>query len=114
MQPLRLTTGCPTIDAEVARYADVVLGADQDEIILLRYAPRFGAWYVCGCKSVHAAANGCDIREAELYWRGTGYLVDAHLAYAQFEDKPLRRPWQWNALYDQVAHRLTQQRSIKD
>ena len=102
MQRLVLTTGCPTIDAEVAVFADVVLRADANELVLLRYSRRFRRWYVCGCLSVNAAENG-SIPEAELYWRGIGYVEDAAYGYIIFDDKPLRADWQWNSFYDRLA-----------
>ncbi len=106
MQRLVATTGCPTIDAEVAAFADIVLESDDTELVLLRYSRRFRRWYVCGCPSVNAAENGY-IPEAQIYWRGIGYVEDAKTCYIIFNDKPLRADWQWNGFYDGVA----QQRS---
>lgn len=96
------TTGCPTLDAEVATYADVVLRASREEVVLLRYAPRFRCWYVCGCQSVTAAERET-IREAAFYWKGVGYVEDASFAYAFFLDKPLRADRQWNTFYRDLA-----------
>jgi hypothetical protein len=97
------TTGCPTIDAEVAVYADVVLRANTEEIVLLRYSAPFRSWYVCGCQSVEAAA-GATIPEADLYWKRIGYVGDAAYLYAILDERPVRNPARWNATYDNIAY----------
>ncbi len=102
MRRLLATTGCPTIDAELATYADVMLRADASAIVVLRYSPGFRAWYVCGCPSVNAA-EGTAIPDADMYWRGTGYVADAAQAFALFESKPVRSSRAWNALYNRIA-----------
>jgi len=104
MQRLVPTTGCPTIDAELAPYADVVLRSNADELVVLRYSPRFRCWYVCGCQSVNAAAQN-SIPDADMYWKGIGYVADASFAYAIFTDKPLHAAGQWNSFYVAIAHR---------
>jgi len=103
MMRLITTTGCPTIDAELAHHGDVVLRATERELILLRYSMRFRSWYACGCLSVAAASVEEHPREAELYWQNIGYLESAACAYAMFPDKPARAAQRWNAFYDQVS-----------
>lgn len=106
MQRLTASSGCPTIDAELSAFADVVLRADADELLVLRYAPYFRIWYACGCMSVNAAVRAGmherGIPGADVYWRGMGYLEDATFAYDTFNEKPLSQSQRWNAFYDRV------------
>lgn len=101
VQRLAASTGCPTIDAERATYKDIVLRADDDELLVLRYSSYFRLWYACGCMSVKAASNGV-IRGADIYWQGVGYLENATFGYAIFEQKPLCQSARWNEFYDRV------------
>ena len=101
MHRLVLTTGCPTVDAKTAVDADVVLRADRDELVLLRYSPGFLSWYACGCLSVNAAEQET-IPDAQLYWKGVGYVEDAVFEYAVFESDPLNAPEVWNDFYRKV------------
>ena len=104
MRRLVTTTGCPTIDAELAPYADVVLRAGAEELVLLRYSSRFRCWYACGCQSVNAAAHS-SIPDADMYWKRIGYVEDAAFAYAVFERKPLHAYRQWNDFYNDIPRR---------
>jgi len=101
LQRLAVSSGCPTIDAERAAYSDIVLRANDDELLILRYSVYFRLWYACGCMSVAAATNGV-IPDADLYWHGVGYVEDATFGYATFKEKPLQQSEQWNDFYDRV------------
>jgi hypothetical protein len=102
VQRLVATTGCPTIDAELAHYADVVLRADEDVIVLLRYSLRFRKWYACGCLAVEAAVSDV-VPNPDIYWRGIGYLENAAYCYCVFDDKPLQNCGEWNRFYNRLA-----------
>lgn len=102
MRRLVGTTGCPTIDAELAMYTDVVLRSDPDCAVVLRYSPGFRAWYACACPSVNAAET-LEIPDPDMYWKGIGYVEDAAVAYAIFESKPFRSWRKWNTFYNRVA-----------
>jgi hypothetical protein len=96
------TTGCPTIDADLALFADVVLRADKNLLLLLRYSVCFRNWYVCGCLAVEAVRSAIT-PNPETYWRGIGYLEEAVCCYHMFDDKPLHGADAWNAFYDELA-----------
>jgi hypothetical protein len=98
------TTGCPTIDAELARFADVVLRADREVAVLLRYSLGFRRWYACGCLAVEAV-GGKVVPNPDMYWRGVGYLEDAAYCYKIFHNKPLRAYRNWNRFYNRIAQR---------
>jgi len=104
VQRLVATTGCPTIDAELALFADVVLRADEEVAVLLRYSTRFRKWYACGCLAVEAV-GGPVVPNPQMYWRGIGYLEDASYCYQIFADKPLHAYRAWNAFYNRLARR---------
>ena len=106
------STGCPTLDAELATFGDVVLRGNADELIVLRYSRRLRCWYACGCPSVHHAADSSnpdvpEIPEAEIYWKGIGYLEDAAFAYAVFLQKPVKAHRQWNRFYRNISEAQT-------
>ena len=104
MQRLVATTGCPTIDAELALFADVVLRADREVAVLLRYSLGFRKWYACGCLAVEAVRTPVT-PNPQIYWRSIGYLDDAAYCYRIFNDKPLRAYRAWNGFYNQIARR---------
>jgi len=96
------TTGCPTIDAELAMFADVVLRADHEVAVLLRYSLGFRKWYACGCLAVEAA-GGKIVPNPDFYWRGIGYLEDAAYCYRILHHKPIRAFRAWNSFYNRLA-----------
>jgi hypothetical protein len=102
VQRLVATTGCPTIDAELAVFADVVLRADREMAVLLRYSRSFRKWYACGCPAVEAVQRRV-VPNPEMYWRGIGYLEDAACCFKIFEHKPLRACRSWNGFYNSLA-----------
>lgn len=104
MQRLVATTGCPTIDAELALFADVVLRADREMAVLLRYSLGFRKWYACGCLAVEAV-DARVVPNPDIYWRGVGYLEDATCCFRIFHDKPLRAYRAWNSFYNQLARK---------
>jgi len=104
VQRLVATTGCPTIDAELATFADVVLRADSEVAVLLRYCLGFRKWYACGCLAVEAAETKV-VPDPDLYWRGIGYVDIATYCYHIFDDKPLYAYDEWNEFYNRLAQR---------
>lgn len=100
------STKCPSIDAELALRACVVLHASPLQLVLLKYSRPFGVWYVCGFKSVGSAPDG-RVPEAYYYWRNIGYMEEPSFNYALLQRSPSRSPEPWARLYDTIAERIT-------
>lgn len=130
------STKCPLIDAELALHSNVVLFANEQQLVLLKHCKPFGVWYVCGFQSVHAARG--DVRNASpaaqraprrgkrrpppaqpsaprvvpdayYYWRFTGYVEEPTYNYALLPKTPSRSESDWETLYEEIHDRIIAQ-----
>jgi len=99
------STKCPSIDAELALHACVVLYATKRQLVLLKYSKPFGCWYVCGFRAVGIAPDH-RVPEAYYYWRNIGYMEEPNIEYITLSSAPPCSPDRWARLYETIALRV--------
>lgn len=130
------STKCPLFDAELALHSNVVLFANDQQLVLLKHCKPFGVWFVCGFRSVHAALGAArgrlssdghspqrskppaqliqspkprGVPDAYYYWRCIGYVEEPSYNYAMLPKAPSRAEGDWETLYAEIHDRIIAQ-----
>ena len=102
------STRCPLIDAELAIHANVVLYANEQQLVLLKYSRPFGVWYVCGFQGV-CLVDADVIPEPHYYWRNIGYVETPSYNYALLQEAPQDSELEWAELYNSLVDKIISQ-----